>query len=317
MRFMGLVNIEDKHVKLIMVGGKGGVGKTTCASAIALKLAMDKQKVLIISSDPAPSLSDIFEKAVGDRETKIHDKYELYALEVSSEIVLKRWKERFGPEIYEVLSSFASVDYDFVDYIGSAPGIEEEYMLNFIMELVEGKTYDVVVWDTAPAGHTLRLLKLPELFLAHMEAATKFYMNIYGYLEKIKDAVKLKESKRTLLEIIAGWESLSERIVAFIRNPEAVKYLIVTIPEALGVKLTERVLGELEENQLKVENIIVNNVVKDEDCEFHRRRKMMQNHYIDLLKSAYGDKNIVLLYSTPYEIKGMERIMEISGALFP
>ena len=240
---MGLVNIEDSRIKLIMVGGKGGVGKTTCASAVALKLAMDREKVLIISSDPAPSLSDIFEKEVGDRETKIHDSYELYALEVSSEIVLKRWKERFGPEIYEVLSSFASVDYDFVDYIGSAPGIEEEYMLNFIMELVEGKTYDVVVWDTAPAGHTLRLLKLPELFLAHMEAATKFYMNIYGYLEKIKDAVKLKESKRTLLEIIAGWEALSEKIVAFIRNPEAVKYLIVTIPEALGVKLTERVLS--------------------------------------------------------------------------
>ena len=314
---MGLVNIEDSRIKLIMVGGKGGVGKTTCASAVALKLAMDREKVLIISSDPAPSLSDIFEKEVGDRETKIHDSYELYALEVSSEIVLKRWKERFGPEIYEVLSSFASVDYDFVDYIGSAPGIEEEYMLNFIMELVEGKAYDVVVWDTAPAGHTLRLLKLPELFLAHMEAATKFYMNIYGYLEKIKDAVKLKESKRTLLEIIAGWEALSEKIVAFIRNPEAVKYLIVTIPEALGVKLTERVLCELEENQLKVENIIVNNVVKDEDCEFHRRRKTMQNHYINLLNSTYGDKNMVLLYGTPYEIKGIERIMEISRALFP
>ena len=167
-----------------------------------------------------------------------------------------------------------------------------------------------------PPG-TLRLLKLPELFLAHMEAATKFYMNIYGYLEKIKDAVSLKESKRTLLEIIAGWEALSEKIVAFIRNPEAVKYLIVTIPEALGVKLTERVLCELEENQLKVENIIVNNVVKDEDCEFHRRRKTMQNHYINLLKSTYGDKNMVLLYGTPYEIKGIERIMEISGTLFP
>lgn len=314
---MGLVNIEDFRVKLIMVGGKGGVGKTTCASAIALKLAMDKRKVLVISSDPTPSLSDIFEKEVGDRETRVHDNYELYALEVSSEIVLKRWKEQFGPEIYEVISSFASVDYDFVDYIGSAPGIEEEYMLNFIMELVEGGLYDVVVWDTAPAGHTLRLLKLPELFLAHMEAATKFYMNIYGYLEKIKDAVKLKESKRTLLEIIAGWESLSEKIVAFMRNHEAVKYLIVTIPEALGVKLTGRVLSELEENQLPVDNIIVNNVVKDEDCEFHRKRKTMQYHYIDFMKNTYDNKNIMLLYCAPYEIKGVERIMEISRALFP
>jgi len=314
---MALVNIKDEKVKLIMVGGKGGVGKTTCAAAVALKLAMDKQRVLVISSDPAPSLSDIFEKEIGDRETRVHDMYELYALEVSSEIVLKRWKERFGPEIYEVLSSFASVDYDFVDYIGTAPGIEEEYMLNFIMELVEGKTYDVVVWDTAPAGHTLRLLKLPELFLAHMEAATKFYMNIYSYLERIKEAVKLKESKRTLLEIIAGWESLSERIAAFIRGPEAVKYLIVTIPEALGVKLTERVLSELEDNQLNVENIIINNVIKDDDCEFHRRRKAMQSEYIDFLKRTYDEKNIQLIYLTPYEIKGIERLTEISRVLLP
>ncbi|OPY74275.1 MAG: Arsenical pump-driving ATPase [Syntrophorhabdus sp. PtaU1.Bin058] len=313
---MGLVRITDPGVKLIMVGGKGGVGKTTCASAIALKIAMEGKKVLVISSDPTPSLSDIFDIAVGDRERRVHDQYELYGLEVSSEIVLKRWKERFGPEIYEVVSSFASVDYDFVDYIGTAPGIEEEYMLNFIMELVEGGTYDVVVWDTAPAGHTLRLLKLPELFLAHMEAATKFYMNIYSHFEKLKNTLKLNDSKRTLLEIIASWEALAERIVAFIRNGEAVKYLLVTIPEALGVRLTERVIKELEENRLAVENIIINNVVKDEDCEFHRMRKEMQEHYIRLIMATYGGKNIILLHLSPYEIKGLERIEEVAKRLF-
>lgn len=313
---MGLVHITDAGVKLIMVGGKGGVGKTTCASAIALKIAMEGKKVLVISSDPTPSLSDIFDTAVGDRERRVHDQYELYGLEVSSEIVLKRWKERFGPEIYEVVSSFASVDYDFVDYIGTAPGIEEEYMLNFIMELVEGNTYDVVVWDTAPAGHTLRLLKLPELFLAHMEAATKFYMNIYSHFEKLKNTLKLSDSKRTLLEIIASWEALAERIVAFIRNGEAVKYLLVTIPEALGVRLTERVIKELEENRLAVENIIINNVVKDEDCEFHRMRKEMQEHYIRLILATYGGKNVILLHLSPYEIKGLERIAEVAARLF-
>jgi len=313
---MGLIHITDSGVKLIMVGGKGGVGKTTCASAIALNIAMEGKKVLIISSDPTPSLSDIFDTTVGDQERRVHDQYELYGLEVSSEIVLKRWKDRFGPEIYEVVSSFASVDYDFVDYIGTAPGIEEEYMLNFIMELVEGNTYDVVVWDTAPAGHTLRLLKLPELFLAHMEAATKFYMNIYSHFEKLKNTLKLSDAKRTLLEIIASWEALAERIVAFIRNREAVKYLVVTIPEALGVRLTERMIRELEENRLTVENIIINNVVKDEDCEFHRARRKMQEHYIHLIRTTYEEKNIILLYLSPYEIKGLDRIAEVAKRLF-
>ena len=299
-----------------MVGGKGGVGKTTCASGIALKIAKEGRKVLIITSDPAPSLSDIFEKEIGDTETRIHDTCELYGLEVSSDIVLKRWKERFGPEIYEVVSSFASVDYDFVEYIGTAPGIEEEYMLNFIMELVEGGSYDVVVWDTAPAGHTLRLLKLPQLFLSHMEAATKFYMNIYGYIEKVKDTVRLKESKKTLLQIIAGWEALSERIVEFIRDGRSVKYLIVTIPEALGVKMTNRVIAELEENRLTVENLVINNVVRDADCEFHRERKAMQEGYIDELSKTYSSKNLTILYLAAREIKGVEKIAGIAGALF-
>ena len=313
---MALKDIRDDRVKLIMVGGKGGVGKTTCASAIALQLARDGRKVLLLSSDPTPSLADIFEVAVGDSEARLMERHELFGLEISSDMVLRRWKERFGPEIYEVLSSFANVDYDFVDYIGTAPGIEEEYMLHFIVELVEGGSYDVVVWDTAPAGHTLRLLKLPHLFLSHMEAATKFYMNMYSYLEKVKGMVTHKGEKRTLLEIIHTWEALSQRIIDFVRNAEATRYILVTIPEALGVRLTERMLRELEENELSVGNLVINYVVRDEDCAFHRMRRQMQDHYIGVLKDVCGNRNLVTLYLSAYEIKGLDRIEGISEALF-
>jgi len=313
---MGLINIGDREIKLLMVGGKGGVGKTTCASSITLKFASEGRRVLLISSDPTPSLSDIFEINIGDRETKILDALDLYGLEISSEIVLKRWKERFGPEIYEVISSFAKIDYDFVDYIGTAPGIEEEYMLNFIIELVENEKYDLVVWDTAPAGHTLRLLQLPHLFLKHMEAATKFYMSMYDYLEKIKGAVSLKGSKRTLLEIISSWESLSEKIVQFIRDKKTTKYIIVTIPEALGVKLTDRIIEEFKENNLSVENIIINYVVKNADCAFHKKRMAMQQFYINMMQQRYSHINMVTLYLSADEIKGIERIKQTGEALF-
>lgn len=313
---MGLVGLSNKEIKLVMVGGKGGVGKTTCASSIAIKFAEEGKKVLLISSDPTPSLSDIFEKEIGDKETKITHDFELYGLEISSDIVLKKWKDRFGPEIYEVISSFAKVDYDFVDYVGTAPGIEEEYMLNFIIELVESGKYDLIVWDTAPAGHTLRLLQLPHLFLKHMEAATKFYMSMYDYLEKIKGIVKLQGSRRTLLEIICSWESLSEKIVRFIRDRNTTKYIIVTIPEALGMRLTDRVIYELGQNSLDVENIIINHVVKEADCEFHRKRKSMQKHYIDLMLKKYPNINIVTLYLSPDEIKGISRLRQTANLLF-
>jgi arsenite/tail-anchored protein-transporting ATPase len=299
-----------------MVGGKGGVGKTTCASAIAIKIALEGKKVLVISSDPAPSLSDIFETSIGSKEIRIIDEYSLFGLEISSDVVLEKWKERFGAEIYEVISSFADVDYDFVDYIGTAPGIEEEYMLSFIIDLVEGNKYDVVVWDTAPAGHTMRLLQLPHLFLKHLEAATKFYMNMYSYIEKLKDMARQKNSKRTLLEIIGSWEALSEKIVRFIRDNNTTSYVIVTIPEALGVKLTGRVIEEFKQNMLTVDNIIINHAVKNEDCEFHRIRKGMQKHYIDFIKDTYKDTNIVTLYLSPYEVKGIKRIMDVAEELF-
>ena len=312
---MPLRAVTGTDVKLIMVGGKGGVGKTTAASAIALGLAKRGRKVLLISSDPTPSLSDIYEKEIGSAEKRIFEDLALYGLEISTDVVLAKWKERFGREIHEVISSFADVDYDFVDYVGTAPGIEEEYMLYFIQELTKNGKYDVVIWDTAPAGHTLRLLRLPQLFLSHLEGATKFYMHMYSVVERVKDTVRLQSSKKTLLQVIASWQELSEGIIAFIRG-RTTRYVLVTIPEALGVRLTERVMAELGENGIEVGDLIINHIVKERDCEFHRMRQEMQQRYIRSLEETYAGINIAKLYLSPYEIKGVERIGEIEKALF-
>jgi arsenite/tail-anchored protein-transporting ATPase len=312
-----LNRLDREPKRLIMIGGKGGVGKTTCASAIALHFALQGKKTLIISSDPTPSLSDIFEMEIGDRETPIRNLADLWGIEISSEVVLKKWKERFGPEIYEVVSSFASLDYDFVDYVGGAPGIEEEYMLNYILELVESGEYELVVWDTAPAGHTLRLLHLPQIFLGHLEAATKFYMNLYSYFDKLKESIKFKKGKKSLLEIISGWEGLAEKVVNFIRDPEKTEFIVVTIPEALGVKQTERILKDFDDYQLKVNHLIVNYVIQEADCEFHRIRREMQQNYIGILKNQYSHRiELIEVGLSPCEIKGVKRIKRVSDILF-
>ena len=91
---------------------------------------------------------------------------------------------------------------------------------------------------------------------------------------------------------------------------------MITIPEALPVKLTERVIDELEENSLSVEHLIINNIVKDADCEFHRRRMEMQKKYLEVLMNMYSGKNIQFLYAEPHEIKGIKRITETSRSLF-
>ena len=313
-----LVDLKQGSQHVILVGGKGGVGKTTCAAAIAVHMAEAGKKTLIVSSDPTPSLSDIFEITVGARETPIPHAPNLAALEISSEIVRAKWKDRFGPEIYEVVSSFADLDYDFVlDYVGGAPGIEEEYMLYYIMELVRAERYDLVVWDTAPAGHTLRLLHLPEIFLRHLEGATKFYLNLYSYMERAKEAVKLKKGKRSLLEIISGWQALSNEIADFIRDERLAEYIVVTIPEALGVKQTERIIQDFDAHSLPVNHLIINHVIEEADCAFHRTRQEMQARYIKLLSEEYGERlHLTLLPLSPNEIKGIERIRQASQLLF-
>jgi arsenite-transporting ATPase len=313
-----LSDLEKGSKQLILVVGKGGVGKTTCAAAIALRLAASGKRILILSSDPTPSLSDIFEINVGARETPIPHRPNLSALEISSEIVLEKWKERFGREIYDVVSSFADLDYDFVlDYVGGAPGIEEEYMLYFIMELVRERRYDLVVWDTAPAGHTLRLLHLPEIFLRHLEGATRFYLNLYSYFERAKETVKLKKGKKSLMEIISGWQALSNEIAAFIRDERLTEYIVVTIPEALGVKQTERIIQDFDSHGLPCHYLIINHCIEQADCAFHQARKEMQAPYIRLLTEQYSERLcLTLLPLFPYEIKGTERIEKASGILF-
>ena len=313
-----LAALERNAKKLILVGGKGGGGKNTCAAAIAMHMAAAGKKTLILSSDPTPSLSDIFEQTVGAHETSILHAQRLTALEITPEIVMEKWMERFGQEIYEIVSSFADLDYEFVrDYIGSAPGIAEEYLLYYIMELVREGRYDLVIWDTAPAGHTLRLLHLPEIFLRHLEGATRFYLNLYSYVERVKETVKLKKGKRSLLAIISGWQVLSHDIARFIRDERLTEYIAGTIPEALGGRPTERIIEDFDTHALPVHHLIINHCIKQADCLFHQARKEMQARYIQLLSEQYAKRlHLLLLPLLPTEVKGIEGIKKISRLLF-
>jgi arsenite-transporting ATPase len=311
---MSLAALDQTKQRVLMFGGKGGVGKTTSSAATALHYALAGHKTLIISSDLTPSLSDIFEVELGFSETPVPGASNLYALEISPDEVMRRWKEHYGPEVYRAASALVAMPYDeIVDYVALAPGIQEEFMLDYILAHVQDgsvghSTYDLVVWDTAPAGDTLRLLGLPHRFLEHLRTAPRVYL-------QVQDAFQL--SAMPFLDIIESWKELARQITSFLSDQKNVEFILVTIPEALGVYQSRRVIGDLAAHGLDVRHVIVNNVVVSADCDFHRQRMEMQRPYLELLKNEYGGRmTLTALPLLSHEVRGVERLKEVEQILF-
>lgn len=306
---MSLSELDGSNKRVFMFGGKGGVGKTTCSATTALHYASLGRRTLIISSDLTPSLSDMFEMEVGATEKPVKGVQNLHALEIGPEEVMKRWKKKFGPEIYEAASSLIDMEYDdVIDYVAMAPGIQEEFMLDHVLERIKDGSYDLIVWDTAPAGDTLRLLELPYKFISHLRTAPKVYM-------RIRDAFKLKQVP--FLDLIESWKTLAEEVTRFMRDPDNTEFVLVTIPEGLGVYQARRLIKEFERFGLGIQYILINNVIKNPDSEFNRQRMEMQSKYIKMLADEYGaGKKLIEVPLFPHEIKGVESLQELEKVLF-
>jgi arsenite-transporting ATPase len=307
---MTLAPLEETDKRVLMFGGKGGVGKTTSSAATAIHYAKMGRRVLIITSDLTPSLSDIFETNIGPHESPVPGIERLYGLEVSPDEVMQRWKKKFGAQVYEAASALVDLSYEeIVSYAAMAPGIQEEFMLDYILERVKRREeYDMVIWDTAPAGDTLRLLGLPRRFIEHLRTAPKVYM-------EVRDSFSL--SKTPFIEIIESWKALAKEVSEFFTSPHNVEFILVTIPEALGVYQSRRVMKDLAEHGLDVRHLIVNNVIVDTPCDFLRKRREMQQPYIKMLHEEYGNALVLTKVPLlPHEVKGIPRLEEIERILF-
>lgn len=307
----GLSYLDDEKPRIVIFCGKGGVGKTTCATTTAFHFAKNGLKTIIISTDPTPSLSDIFEVNVKGKITQIIDN--LKAIELDYNLIIERWKEKFGNEVYSVFSSFLPIDKDIIDYVANAPGIDEEFSLSYVLDLYEKGDYDAIVWDTAPAGGTLSLIKLQDKFYKHLRDAAQLYMRVRHALD-----ILLKGKREDPLRIIKTWEELAQRIFDMLKN-EKTHAIIVTIPEALGVYQTKRLIDDFKAFGIHISRILINYVITEDicNCKFHMERANMQRNYIRILDEQYGkDIGLALLPQLSQEVKGIEALKKVESLLF-
>ena len=278
---------------------------------MATQFAAQGQRTLIITSDLSPSLSDIFERAIGDTVTKIDNNLDAY--EISQDAIMRRWKERFGPDFYDILAQLIDIEaldresrHQLLDYIGSAPSLREETMLDIIVDMANTRGYERIVWDTAPAGETLNLLDMPRNIRKHLRAGAK----VFEGLDRIGKQII---GKRPIAGIMDEWIVLSEKIARFIRDTSA--FIIVANPEALVVNQVVRMTASLEEYQLPILGLIINCVIEQADSPSLAALQRMQAIYIEQLKALAGKRRVAILPRSFAEIKGIRRLQEIGGTL--
>jgi arsenite-transporting ATPase len=283
--------------------GKGGVGKTTCSAATALQLADQGQPSLVVSTDPTPSLSHIFEIQGAHREREVLPG--LFLTELGLEEVRHMWNEAFGRDVYGVFSSFVDIDYGtFVQFMTSVlPGLNEEFMVDYIRRLALESRYRHVVWDTAPLGQTLALLGMPSMLAEHLRTAPRIYSHL-------RNAGERRES---VIEILGRWRDLAAQCMAFLRRDVVLS--MVTIPEALAVCQLDAVVDELRRYDLRISRLIVNNVVQESDSPFLAQKRQQQQQYLAQLRERHGDVPIVEIPLFPQEVRGVARLRTVGRIL--
>jgi arsenite-transporting ATPase len=185
------------------------------------------------------------------------------------------------------------------------PGLSDEFMVDFIKDLSNNGEYRHIIWDTAPLGQTLALLKTPGMLREHLKPAPRIYSQL-----------KLgSETKRPVLEILKSWENLSGEDMEFLKRD--VRFTLVTIPEALAVEQLDGILAELDKNGFKTWQLIVNNVVSEiGDSAFLKEKASQQKQYLELIHCNYSHLQILDIPLFPHEIKGIERLKQVERILY-
>lgn len=279
-----------------MFGGKGGVGKTTCASSTALSLAKDGFDTLIVSTDPAHSIADVYDTEVESNPTQVFNDLPLYAREVDPE---KRFNENYSGTARAIMNEASKfgLDIDGDDFTGFSDGVigsDEAAVIDMFAEYDEDDKWDYIIFDTAPTGHTLRMLQLPDVLDSVVGTALNFkkrYDSIKGRVTSIVPGTGGDEEGKDLEDVdIEETRNKLERVADMLRDSRKTQFYAVMEAEELSLQETERLIAQLDENDISIGGIFVNKVLTDEiteNCEFFKSRQENQQEIIGRVESQF------------------------------
>tara|TARA_Y100000589_G_scaffold154792_2_gene147379 strand:- start:5349 stop:6626 length:1278 start_codon:yes stop_codon:yes gene_type:complete len=324
--------------RLLLFGGKGGVGKTTTSTATAVYLADCGLKVLLVSSDPAHSTSDSLGVDIGTEPTPIAGVDGLFGLEMDPESKLSNLLPKLGNMVdgmnsgngMKGLSGFGglgglgmmldpSAKQEFEDIKSDVktsemilPGLDEALAFDELLKHVEDPNWDVIVFDTAPTGHTLRFLSLPEIIEAWSGRLIRL-MRISGGIRSMLFGRKESEEMKQELERFRSRVLHVRRVLS---DPELTSFTLVTIPEKMGVNETVRAYSSLIEYQLPVSSCIVNRVTPEFDHPFLAKRRGAEIERIKELTEQLESVDVCSMELLDQEVVGVDNLRIVAQNLY-
>jgi arsenite-transporting ATPase len=305
----------------VLYGGKGGVGKTTMAAATAVASARDGTATLVVSTDPAHSLSDTLETEVGSEPGRIREDVPLWAAEIDPEDALQE-----GPFAGEGGNPLAGLlGEDAANPLGgSMPGSDEAAAIRLLVRYMDDPRFERVVVDTAPTGHTLRLLELPEM----LDSMVGKLISLKERLGGVMDAFGGGDDEAGV-DGLREFSARIERLRAVLRDPDRTDFRVVLVPEELSVRESERLLDRLAEFGIPVGTVVVNRVMQDPsevadvdadfvvpnhtDCEFCARRWDVQREALERSQDIFRGHDVRRVPLFAEEVHG-ERLLRVVAA---
>lgn len=312
--------------RVLFFGGKGGVGKTTCAAACALDQAESGRRVLLVSTDPAHNLGHLFDRRVGPRPVTMREN--LDALEIDPEQAAADHIAKVGDHLYGLVADGMRGEVTrYLRAAAAAPGAHEAALLERVAKLTESalREYDLVVFDTAPSGHTSRLLALPEAMAQWTDAllenraradrlgqaARSLGSNPMTGNEGSPKARREREIRHVLYERRALLSGLRETL----QDPQTTGFVIALAAERLPVLETIELRDQLRESKVDVLAYVINKRSPAGAGELLDARREMEEEWVSRLREAVGDTTIAQTPLLPAEPVGQEALGEFAELL--